>query len=410
MSENDSAIRTWGFTEFVRNGVASGNVYQDIPRLDGASDAVVSIEGRRLVNFASINFLGLQHDPTVLRRFKDAADVYGIATGGSRATQGVCRPHQEVERLLCEATGKERAISFASGLLANLGFVTAMGARLSMGRGTSVDNSDTVFVLDRYSHWSLFKATEHLEFGKTLVTFRHNDPKDLERHLERLAGRKVVVIFESVYSADGTVAPIGDLVDVCARHGAVSFVDDANGFLVYGPEHRPFAEEYRAMRRADFVMVSFSKSVGLEGGAVAGPADAIHAFDVLSGTSMFTAAMQPPTADAAAYIMRRLMDDHSVVDGYLARVADFRRRLEQTGCTVSPTRTYVISVFIGKGETAEQVRQEFIERGYLVPVFRYPAVKKGESVMRLMLNARHTEEQVDGFVQTLAEVRREYGF
>lgn len=410
MSKNADAIAKWGFTEFVRNGIRNANVYEDVPRLDGTSDAVVRIGGRELVNFASCAFLGIQNDRRVLEHFQNATDRYGIVVGGSRATQGVSRAHKELEELLAEITGMESAISFGSGMLANLGFITAMGARLSMGKDTSVNNADTVFVLDRFSHWSLFKATEHLRFGHTLHTFKHNDAKHLDEVLNGLAGRKVVVVFESVYSADGSVAPVGDIVDVCQRHGAISYIDDANGFLVYGPDHGPYAQEYRDMRRADFVMVSFSKAVGLEGGGIAGPADAIHAFDVLSGTSMFTAAMQPPTASTAVYIMRTLRGDHSIVDEYLARVEKFRASLEGLGCTLSPTPTYIISVLIGHDDTAERVRREFIRRGFLVPVIRYPAVKRNEAVMRLMLYGRHTDAQVDGFVQTLAEVKSEYGF
>lgn len=410
MSENADAIAKWGFTEFVQNGVKNANVYEDVPRLEGTSDAVIRVDGRELVNFGSCAFLGIQNDPRVLEHFKNATDRYGIVVGGSRATQGVSIAHKDLEGLLAQATGMQSAITFGSGMLANVGFVTAMGAKLSMGKDTSVNNTDTVFVLDRYSHWSLFRAVEHLRFGQTLFTFKHNDAKHLDEQLKRLAGRKVVVVFESVYSADGSVAPVGDILDACERHGAVSYIDDANGFFVYGTDDRPYAQEYRDMRRADFVMVSFSKAIGLEGGGIAGSADAIHAFDVLSGTSMFTAAMQPPTASTAAYIMRTLMNDHSIVDGYLAQVAKFRTGLEEIGCTISPTPTYIISVFIGHDSTAERVRQEFINRGFLIPVIRYPAVKRNEAVMRLMPYGRHTGEQVDNFLQTLAEVKSEYGF
>ncbi|KAA2250735.1 aminotransferase class I/II-fold pyridoxal phosphate-dependent enzyme [Solihabitans fulvus] len=398
----------WSFDDFSRNSAASGLF--DPPVLDGPVGPTIVQDGQKLVNFASINFLNLHADPVVRGHFLTGVDEYGLVTGGSRMTQGIARTHLEMERELCRITGRERAISFASGLLANIGFVHAMSTTVRLREGWEVHNSDAVFVLDRDSHWSLWKAAEALPGGRRLFPFRHNDPESLDLVLSRLEGRKTVVVFESVYSADGGVAPIGALLEVCERHGAVSFVDDANGFLIYGPGHRPFAEEFAAMRRADFVMVSFSKAVGLEGGAIAGPADPIRAFEVLSGTSMFTAAMQPPTAYAAARVMRMLHGEDSIVDRYLDRVADFGRHLADAGCAPHDTESYIMSVPVNDDEVATRLHHEFLTRGYLVPVFHYPAVPHGSALLRLILNAGHTQEHIDGFVSVLTELKGRFGF
>lgn len=267
-----------------------------------------------------------------------------------------------------------------------------------------------MFVLDRDSHRSLWKAVEGLGYGKRVFAFRHNDPEDLRRVLSRVTAAKVVVVFESVYSADGGMAPAAEILDLCERRGAVSFVDDANGFMIYGPAHRPFAAEYRHIhRRADFVMVSFSKAVGLEGGAIAGPAAAVRSFEVLSGTSMFTAAMQPPTAAVAAEIVRRLDREPGIVDGYLEKVAKVRERLADIGCPPSPTGTYIVSVPVDD-DVAVELHRAFLDRGYLVPVFFYPAVRRNRSLIRLIIGDGHTEEQIDGFVSTLAAFKAEFGF
>src|SRR5262249_44242760 len=154
----------------------------------------------------------------------------------------------------------------------------------------------------------------------TLFSFRHNDVEDLRKVLSAVRGRKVVVGFETVYSADGSMAPVREILDVCEEFGAISYADDANGFMVYGNGEPRFADEYEALRRVDFLMVSFSKSVGLEGGALMGPAGAIEAFEYMSGTSMFTAAIQPPTAAAIAHVLRGMIADRSVISDYLARV------------------------------------------------------------------------------------------
>lgn len=399
----------WGVGSFLENAARKGYVYEP-PVLDGPSGAYVRHAGRNMVNFAGCSFLGMHTRADIGFHFASAAAKYGLATGGSRMVQGASRPHADLEAELCRATGKEQALSFASGMLANVGFVHALSRSVKLGKDCEIDLSDTVFVLDRDSHWSLWKSVEGLKFGERLFLFRHNDPGSLEKTLAKLTGKRVVVIFESVYSADGSIAPVGDIMDVCEKYGALSFVDDANGFFVYGEPQRPFYEEFQQLRRATFHMVSFSKAVGLEGGAIAGPKEFIQAFEGLAGTSAFTATMLPPAASAASLVMRTLREQPDIVDGFLARCADFRTALLEVGCALSPTPSYITSVLIGADDKAEAVRRDFAEAGYLVPIFRYPAVKRGHAGIRLMLSLDHTEDDISGFVSTLQRLKKHHDF
>ena len=404
-----TAMDRWGFTEWLNNSRKNDDSY-DPPVLDGASNEIISIDGRKLVNFAGIGFLGWQQDAGVLDSFTKAVANYGLVTGGSRITQGVAEPHRAVESLLCQITGKQRALTFGTGLLANVGFVQGMSSRFSFDDQPGVNNADMVMVLDRDSHWSMWKAADRFELGRNLFTFRHNNVTHLRKVLEKLRGRRVVVGFETIYSADGTIAPIGEILDLCEEYGAVSYADDANGFMVYGNGGYRFAKEYEELRRATFIMMSFSKSVGLEGGAIVGPADGIEALEYLSGTSMFTAAIQPPTASAIEYVLRRMIDDPQIMGRYLDRVDSFRARLTQTGCVINETPSYITSITIGSDEIAKHLRKEFIKLGFLVPVFRYPAVKKNRAVIRLLLNARISQEQEESFIDTLVNLKKKYDF
>ena len=205
------------------------------------------------------------------------------------------------------------------------------------------------------------------------------------------------------------IAPIGAILDLCDEFGVVSFADDANGFMVYGNGGHRFAAEYEALRRVTFLMVSFGKGVGLSS-SPAGPADAIDAFHYLSGTSMFTTNIQPPTVGAIVHVLRRMRQDPSVMERYLDRVDGLRARLLEIGVTINPTPTYVTSIAIGSRDVGLRVRQEFLDRGYLVPMFGYPAVKKDAAVIRLLMNDRIADEDLNGFVDTLAELKRRYGF
>lgn len=410
-SDKISSKDVWGFQSFVENAVDEGFFY-DLLTTTKPVGATICYKNQEMINFASINILDLHNEPDVLDYFHDACSKYGLTTGGSRVTQGICQAHADMENALCQLTGKERSISFASGLLANIGFINAMSSKFHFSATCNIDNSDTVFILDRDCHWSLWKAASHLQFGKQLFAFRHNDVNDLNKTLAKLhkKHKKIVVVFESVYSADGSIAPIGEILDACEKYEALSFVDDANGFLIYGPESRLFSKEFAAMKRATFIMVSFSKAVGLEGGAISGPAEYIHGFEVLSGTSLFTAAIQPPTASTIQYIMDKLTKQPEIMDSYLSRSLKLRQTLEDKGFILNDTPSYIISVMIGNDEKAVHVHDEFLQEGLIVPMFRYPAVKPDHALIRIMINAHHTEEHIQKLVSVLENVKMKYQF
>lgn len=393
----------WGFKQFVASSVSEGFLRSPVI-MQGMSGPKITRDGRSFVNFSGINFLGWQQDECVLKDFCTSVMHYGLSTGGSRATQGICEPHHRLECLLSKHHGKDKTLTFASGMLANLGFIHAMTARFNFSSTSKIDNRDAIFVFDRDCHWSLWKAAAHLKYGEQLLSFRHNDVTDLQRVLGLVRGRKVIVVFESIYSSDGSIAPIGQILDACEAAGALSYIDDANGFMVYGEPQRPFYDEFRHIKRADFVMISLSKSVGLEGGAISANAEFIDAFEVLSGTSIFTAAIQPPTACAAATIIERLQTEPGIMDGYLQRTHQFRQILCDLNLPLNAEPSFITSVLIGNDVRAEHVREALEREGFCVPVFRYPAVKPNQALMRLILHKDHSDTDIRRFSQCLSEL------
>lgn len=399
----------WNATSFRENVHAAGMAASP-PVLDSASSAVILGPSGPLVNFAGCSFLGMHTRDEVIETFVAHAPLYGLATGGSRMIQGKLRPHVELEQALVATMGKPAAMTFASGLLANVGFVHAMSHSMRIAEGLSWEVDDIAFLLDRNSHWSMWKAVEGLKFGERVFMFRHNDLESLDKRLAALNGRRAVIMFESVYSEDGSVAPIQGIVEIARRYGALTFVDDANGFLVYGRNDLPFAEEFAALAEVTFQMVSLSKAVGLEGGVIAGPPDFIEVFEWLAGTSSFTATMLPPEAAAATRAIQLITSDRSILDRYHETVRKFRSALSEAGFTLNPTPSYITTVRVGTEQHAEQVRSMAHDAGYLVPVFRYPAVRRGEAGLRLMPSVDHTDEHIDGFVAALTRIRTAVGF
>lgn len=399
----------WDAASF-RDSVHAAGMAASPPILDGASSAVILGGSRPLVNFAGCSFLSMHTRDEVIDTFVSQAPLYGLATGGSRMIQGKLRPHVDLEEALVAAMGKPAAMTFASGLLANVGFVHAMSKSMRLTDGLAWDVDDVVFILDRSSHWSMWKALEGLKFGERVFAFRHNDLRSLEQRLAALDGQRAVIMFESVYSDDGSIAPIKGIVDLARRYDAVTFVDDANGFLVYGGDDLPFADDFAALPEVTFHMVSLSKAVGLEGGAIAGPPEYIEIFEWLAGTSSFTATMLPPAAAAATRAIELIVSDRSILERYHRTVHTFRTGLAEAGFELNPTPSYITTVHIGAEDDAEQVREMAHQEGYLVPIFRYPAVRRGRAGLRLMASVDHTDEHIDGFVQSLTRIRHVVGF
>ena len=401
----------WGVSKFVQ-GTKDEGFYHQVLATTKPVGPTISYKHADFVNFASINILDMHQEKDVMDHFKQACDIYGLTTGGSRVTQGISEANLKMEQEVCRVTGRERAISFASGLLANIGFLHAMSCKFQFSSTCYIDNSDAIFVLDRDCHWSLWKGVSHLQFGRQLFYFQHNDAADLDRILAKLTKhhKKIVVVFESVYSADGSIAPMEPIFDACEKYSAVSYVDDANGFMIYGRDNRPFAKEFSQMKRANFVMMSFSKAIGMEGGAVVGDNDVINSFEVLSGTSLFTAAIQPPTASTIQYIIQKLNAHPDIMDQYLKRSLDLRHQLETMALTLNEDPSYIISVMIGPDDKAVHVYDRFLAEKMIVPMFRYPAVKPGHALIRIMLNAHHTEAQIAHLVKVLGELQKECNF
>jgi 8-amino-7-oxononanoate synthase len=395
----------WNFDKFAEGIRALG--INNVP-VSGMIPGALHGTDELMTNFASVNFLNLQRREDVMECLVDATRQYGLGSGGTRVIQGITPAHVDMEKTVAAYLKKEAAISFATGTVANIGFINAMSGTQSFMQGVAMVNRDVVFVYDRDAHWSLWKAAEGMKFGERLFSFKHNSVESLEEVLKQLQGKRVVVVFESVYSIDGTVAPMHEMVDMCEKYGALSYVDDANGFLVYGPPHRKFHQEYEGMLRATFIMVSMKKAVGLEGGLIAGPRDAIESFELLSGTGSFTAGMLAPAAAGTGYITRLVAyQEPEIVDNYLAKVADFRKKMLDIELPITDTETCFTSVVVGDERKCVELYGAYLSHGIRVPPYLYPAARRGGAVLRIIVNAAHTDEQIEHFLEVSQKLRNQ---
>ena len=339
--------------------------------LDAAGpEGVLTADRRRVVSFASNDYLGLTQHPAVIAAAHEAIDRWGAGSGAARLIVGSRPIHAELEAELAAWKGAARAVLFPTGFATNLGVLTTFG-----GAGTLVCS-------DELNHASIVDGCR-LSRAEVAV-YRHRDVEHLEKLLADRAGRAVVVT-DTVFSMDGDVAPIEELAEVCARHAALLVLDEAHAVL--GPE--PDLDGVDVLR-----VGTLSKTLGALGGFVAGPAPFIDLVVNRARSFIFTTASTP--ADAAA--ARAALGVVRSVDG-----DELRTRLRRHVEALAPGHpSPIIPIVLGDEEAALDASARLLEQGLLVPAIRPPTVAPGTSRLRVALSAAHTEEQVARLARALA--------
>lgn len=358
--------------------------------IDGATAPLVRIDGRELLAFCSNDYLGLATDPRVVAALADGARRYGAGSGASHLVSGHGPAHHALEDALAAFTGRERALLFGGGYAANLGVAAAL---LSCG---------DIALQDRLNHASLLDGA--LLAGARLQRFRHNDHEDLARRLERAApGRRVLVAVDAVFSMDGDEAPLAAIAAQCARHDALLYVDDAHGFGVFGTQGAGTLEKHGlGVAEVPLLMATLGKACGVAGAFVAGSATLIETLIQGARTYIYTTAMPPALACAAAESLRIVASEPWRRTQLQEHVARFRAGVTALGLPLLPSESAIQPLIAGSAEAAMRISDHLYEQGLLVPAIRPPTVPQGQSRLRVTLSAAHTAAQVDRLLDALA--------
>ena len=353
-----------------------------IPRVvETASSPEVEIDGRRVVLLCSNNYLGLADDTRVRTAAAAAARRWGAGSGASRLVSGTSTLHRDLEHELAAFEGAEDVVLFSSGYLANLGVLTTL------------TGPDDVVFSDELNHASI---VDGCRLSKARVEiFRHADVAHLEALLRETPARRRVVVTDTVFSMDGDLAPLGDLVRLCERHDAALVVDEAHATGVLGDTGAGAVEELGVGGRVPVVVGTLSKALGSSGGYVATTRDLAtllrnrarsHVFDTAPAPSTIAAAM------AALRIVRSEPERRERVRALARRVADELRRL---GYDAGEPAAAVVPVVIGDAREAVALSERLLERGVFCPAIRPPSVPEGTSRLRVTVMATHTDEQIE---------------
>ena len=344
--------------------------------------------------WCSNDYLGMGQHEVVRAAMKEAIDASGSGTGGTRSISGTSPHHVVLERELAALHGKASALLFTSGYVANEAVLSTLG-RLLPG---------CVFVSDALNHASMIAGMRNSRADKRI--FAHNDPEDLDRVLGQLEpGRPKVVVFESVYSMEGDIAPVAEIAEVAERHGTMTYLDEVHAVGMYSARGAGIAERDGVQDRITFIQGTLAKAFGVFGGYIAGSARAIDFIRSFAPGFIFTTALPPAVAAGALASMKLLAGDPSIRERLHERVAALKRALAGTGLPVMPTASHIVPLHVGHPVRCRAISEELLSRHriYVQPIV-HPTVPKGTERLRLTPTPLHNDEDIRRLVDALRDV------
>lgn len=351
-------------------------------------------EWQDLLNLASYNYLGISYRPEVKRAAAEAIEQYGLGASGSPILSGTFEMHEQFAEELARFKDTEACIIFPTGYSANVGFISAL-----------MRPGDTIF-LDQYSHASIVDGAI-LAKAKT-VFYRHNNPMDLERKMSRAQGKKLVVV-EGVYSMDGDVCTLPEVLEVSKRHGARMLIDEAHSTFLFGPNGRGVAEHFGLDKEVDFHLGTFSKSLGGQGGFVCGTRELIDYVNAFSRSRFFSCNLSPVITAGLRAGLQIAREEPELRASLWSNVAFLRRRFEEEGVDIGKSNSQVMPVMVNNDAKVFAAAEKIQNRGLFLNPVTYPAVPKHRSRLRISVSAAHTEEDLEKAVGIIAGVLREEG-
>ena len=360
------------------------------PRLaDSPQQPHMVVDGKLMLTFCSNDYLGLANHPAVIRAFQQAANEYGVGSGAAHLVNGHSRPHQALEEALAVFTGRERALLFSTGYMANLGVANAL-----------LERHDTLYQ-DRLNHASLLDAG--LLSGAKMVRYPHNDMAHLQNRLAAQTSGQKMILTDGVFSMDGDVAPMRKLADVAAAHDAWLMVDDAHGFGVLGENGAGLLEaEHLNSTDVPILMATLGKALGTAGAFVAGSHDLIEYLIQTARTWIFTTA-QPPAVAAATLASLQIVQNEPERRAHLhALIRQFREGAMQLGLPLMDSATAIQPILIGSSAQAVALSRQLEAQGIWVAAIRPPTVPQHTARLRVTLSAAHTVADVERLLAALA--------
>ena len=369
--------------------------FTHIRTLDSPQGAWLVVDGKKVLNFCSNNYLGLANHPRLVQAAKDAVDRYGVGPGAVRTIAGTMTLHEELERALAEFKGADAAITFQSGFTANVGAIPAL-----------VGDND-LLISDRLNHASIIDGTRLTKAARTI--YEHVDPVSLREVLEMNYGQyeRMFIITDGVFSMDGDIAPLPDIVALAEEFSAITIVDDAHGEGVLGRGGRGIVDHFGLHGRVDVEIGTLSKAFGVVGGIVAGSQILVDWLKQRGRPILFSSAMTVPDVAACIEAVRILSESTELVDRLWDNARYFKAEMQRLGFNLGVSQTPITPVILGNELLAQTFSKRLYEEGVFGTAITFPTVARGMARIRVMISAAHTRDDLDRGLAVFDKVGRE---
>ncbi|MBR1857980.1 MAG: 8-amino-7-oxononanoate synthase [Selenomonadaceae bacterium] len=362
------------------NNLKQNNLYRTMNVIESAQDSHVAIDGHDFIMMASNNYLGLTADSRIKVAAMDAIERYGTGSGGSRLTTGNFTLHKELEDDLSKFKHTERAILFNTGYMANVGTISALG------------RSGTVIFSDELNHASIIDGCRLSR--AQVVIYRHNDMKDLENNIKKIAPSNGLIVTDAVFSMDGDIANLPAIMELTKKYNLLVMVDEAHSTGVIGGTGHGIVEHFGLKSNPDVLMGTLSKSLASEGGYVCGSQTLIDYLRNKARSFIFSTSLAPATIAAAKAALNVLNTEPERVKRLHYNIEYFCKHLNHYGINTN-TESAIVPIIIGEEERALKIASELYNKGIYISAIRYPTVAKGQARLRAAIMATHTEDDLN---------------
>ncbi|MFQ6367577.1 glycine C-acetyltransferase [Enterococcus hirae] len=373
-------------------------LYNTIDILEGANGAIIEVAGKNLINLASNNYLGFADRVELKQACIDATNRYGVGAGAVRTINGTLRIHQELENKIAEFKGTEAAIAFQSGFNCNMGAISAIMTK------------EDAILSDELNHASIIDGCRLS--GAKIIRVKHQDMNDLEEKAKEAVNsgkyNKIMYITDGVFSMDGDVANLPDMIPIAEKYGLITYVDDAHGSGVMG-KGAGTVKHFGLQQKIDMQMGTLSKAIGVVGGYVAGSKSLIEWLKSRGRPFLFSTSLTPGAAGAALASIQLMQDHPELVEKVWENAIYFKEELKKIGYDIGVSETPITPVILGDESLTQQFSKKLIENGLYVKPIVYPTVPLGTGRVRNMPTAAHTKEMLDHAVAIYQKVGNEMG-
>ncbi|OLS29166.1 MAG: putative pyridoxal phosphate-dependent acyltransferase [Candidatus Heimdallarchaeota archaeon LC_2] len=369
-------------------------LYNKIPVIDSPQGAWLTIDGNKVLNLCSNNYLGLANHPQLIDEAKKILDKFGVGPGAVRSIAGTMRLHRDLENILSEFKQVEASMALQSGFVANQAVIPSLYA-------------DAIFT-DSLNHASIIDGVRLTKAARFI--YDHNSAEDLAVKLEEgKEHQRKLIISDGVFSMDGDIAPVDEIVKIAAEYDALVMIDDAHGEGVLGQNGRGIADHFGLHKgEIDIEIGTLSKAVGVVGGFVSGSKLLIEYLEQKARPFLFSSALTPPDVAASIAAIKILIQDDSLVRKLWKNAAFFQKGLQDLGFDTGKTQTPITPIMIGDAKISSDFSKKLLDEGIFAMSIGFPTVPKGKARIRAMLSAAHSQDDLEMALSKIETVGKEF--